>query len=173
MAFPSLCPGARWFSTAAVEGDRGGACQSRGGSDASAAGAGSLGRGPAREPDGRDPGREDRSLPVCQEYHGSTSHQRPPGAQVHISLLSWSSSFSKFCSDFMLGFFKSTLVTLFTRTWVTDLPKGACALVCTSVDHDGAAVVGVRVNVFTSRYYIEPCGGNKSRLTHISRIDCR
>ncbi|RVE76286.1 hypothetical protein OJAV_G00006850 [Oryzias javanicus] len=32
------------------------------------------------------------------------------------------------------------------RTWVTDLPKGACAL---------------------------PCGANKSRLTHISRIDCR
>ncbi|XP_030584721.1 rho GTPase-activating protein 7 isoform X2 [Archocentrus centrarchus] len=59
------------------------------------------------------------------------------------------------------------------RTWVTDLPKGACALVCTSVDHEGAPVVGVRANVLTSRYFIEPCGANKSRLTHISRNDCR
>ncbi|XP_022071652.1 rho GTPase-activating protein 7 isoform X1 [Acanthochromis polyacanthus] len=62
---------------------------------------------------------------------------------------------------------------LVLRTWVTDLPKGACALVCTSVDHEGVLVVGVRANVLTSRYYIEPCGTNKSRLTHISRIDCR
>uniref|UniRef100_A0A3B3DAF3 Rho GTPase-activating protein 7 n=1 Tax=Oryzias melastigma TaxID=30732 RepID=A0A3B3DAF3_ORYME len=59
------------------------------------------------------------------------------------------------------------------RTWVTDLPKGACALVSSSVDHGGAPVVGVRANVLTSRYFIEPCGTNKSRLTHISRIDCR
>uniref|UniRef100_A0A672FLP5 Rho GTPase-activating protein 7 n=1 Tax=Salarias fasciatus TaxID=181472 RepID=A0A672FLP5_SALFA len=62
---------------------------------------------------------------------------------------------------------------LVLRTWITDLPKGACALVCSSVDHDGVSVVGVRVNVLTSRYFIEPCGANKSRLTHISRIDCR
>lgn len=60
-----------------------------------------------------------------------------------------------------------------SRTWMTDLPKGACALVSTSVDHEGAPVAGVRANVLTSRYYIEPCGANKSRLTHISRIDCR
>ncbi|XP_069553620.1 rho GTPase-activating protein 7 isoform X2 [Brachyistius frenatus] len=62
---------------------------------------------------------------------------------------------------------------LVLRTWITDLPKGACALVCTSVDHEGAPVVGVRANVLTSRYFIEPCGSNKSRLTHVSRIDCR
>ncbi|XP_072241190.1 rho GTPase-activating protein 7 isoform X2 [Leuresthes tenuis] len=62
---------------------------------------------------------------------------------------------------------------LVLRTWITDLPKGACALVCTSVDHDGVPAVGVRANVLTSRYFIEPCGANKSRLTHISRIDCR
>uniref|UniRef100_A0A674NER2 Rho GTPase-activating protein 7 n=1 Tax=Takifugu rubripes TaxID=31033 RepID=A0A674NER2_TAKRU len=59
------------------------------------------------------------------------------------------------------------------RTWLTDLPKGACVLVCTSVDHSTVAAVGVRANILLSRYYIEPCGGNKSRLTHISRIDCR
>ncbi|XP_061129926.1 rho GTPase-activating protein 7 isoform X1 [Syngnathus typhle] len=62
---------------------------------------------------------------------------------------------------------------LVLRTWITDLPKGACALVSTSVDHSAAPVVGVRANVFLSRYFIEPCGANKSRLTHISRIDCR
>ncbi|XP_077426586.1 rho GTPase-activating protein 7 isoform X1 [Vanacampus margaritifer] len=62
---------------------------------------------------------------------------------------------------------------LVLRTWMTDLPKGACALVSTSVDHGAAPVVGVRANVLLSRYFIEPCGANKSRLTHISRIDCR
>uniref|UniRef100_M4A6C4 Rho GTPase-activating protein 7 n=1 Tax=Xiphophorus maculatus TaxID=8083 RepID=M4A6C4_XIPMA len=62
---------------------------------------------------------------------------------------------------------------LVLRTWITDLPKGACALVSTSVDHEGVPVVGVRANVLTSRYYIEPCGTNKSRLTHISRTDLR
>lgn len=62
---------------------------------------------------------------------------------------------------------------LLLRTWVTELPKGACALVCTSVEHEGAPVVGVRANVLTSRYFVEPCGSGKSRLTHISRVDCR
>lgn len=41
------------------------------------------------------------------------------------------------------------------------------------MDHNGAALVGVRTNVLTSRYYMEPCGGSKTRLTHISRVDCR
>ncbi|XP_062379616.1 rho GTPase-activating protein 7 isoform X2 [Sardina pilchardus] len=59
------------------------------------------------------------------------------------------------------------------RTWMTELPKGACALVSASVDHDRAAVMGVRANVLTSRYYMEPCGQNKTRLTLISRVDCR
>uniref|UniRef100_A0A8C1E2A7 Rho GTPase-activating protein 7 n=1 Tax=Cyprinus carpio carpio TaxID=630221 RepID=A0A8C1E2A7_CYPCA len=59
------------------------------------------------------------------------------------------------------------------RSWMTDLPKGVCALVCVSVDHESAGVLGVRANVLTSRYYIEPCGPNKSRLTHISRVDSR
>ncbi|XP_061743468.1 rho GTPase-activating protein 7 isoform X1 [Nerophis ophidion] len=62
---------------------------------------------------------------------------------------------------------------LVLRTWTTDLPKGACALVATSVDHAAAPVVGVRANVLLSRYFIEPCGANKSRLTHFSRVDCR
>ncbi|XP_046699322.1 rho GTPase-activating protein 7 isoform X3 [Silurus meridionalis] len=59
------------------------------------------------------------------------------------------------------------------RSWVTDLPKGACACVCVSVEHEAAPVLGVRANVITSRYLIEPNGTNKSRVTHISRIDRR
>ncbi|KAI1883517.1 hypothetical protein AGOR_G00232360 [Albula goreensis] len=59
------------------------------------------------------------------------------------------------------------------RTWATDLPKGACAIFGTSVDHNGAALMGVRVNVLTSRYFIEPYGSNKSRLTYTCRTDCR
>ncbi|KAI1887617.1 hypothetical protein AGOR_G00192160 [Albula goreensis] len=59
------------------------------------------------------------------------------------------------------------------RTWAADLPKGACALVSSSVEHSRAETMGVRANVLTSRYFIEPCGSTKSRLTYISRIDCR
>lgn len=65
-----------------MEGDRRGACQPRGGPDAGAAGAGPLGRGLARVPDGGGAGREDGGLPVRPQHHGSSSHQRPPGAQV-------------------------------------------------------------------------------------------
>ncbi|XP_036372528.1 rho GTPase-activating protein 7-like [Megalops cyprinoides] len=61
------------------------------------------------------------------------------------------------------------------RTWATELPKGACAVVSASVEHEGAPppTGGVQANVLTSRYFIEPCGAGKSRLTHISRVDCR
>ncbi|KAJ8262325.1 hypothetical protein GJAV_G00165170 [Gymnothorax javanicus] len=59
------------------------------------------------------------------------------------------------------------------RAWATDLPKGACAIFGRSVEHDGAAVMGVRVNVLTCRYFIEHCGSGKSRLTYICRTDCR
>lgn len=59
------------------------------------------------------------------------------------------------------------------RSWIKDLPKGACACVSTSVEHEAAPVLGARANVLTSRYLIEPCGPNKSRVTYISRMDCR
>lgn len=59
------------------------------------------------------------------------------------------------------------------RSWRTNLPKGACALLMTSVDHDRAPIVGVRVNVLMSRYLIEPSGMGKSKLTYICRIDLR
>ncbi|XP_038255217.1 rho GTPase-activating protein 7 isoform X1 [Dermochelys coriacea] len=59
------------------------------------------------------------------------------------------------------------------RTWRTNLSKGACVLLASSVDHDRAPVVGVRVNVLLSRYLIEPCGSGKSKLTYMCRIDLR
>ncbi|KAG8453763.1 hypothetical protein GDO86_000404 [Hymenochirus boettgeri] len=59
------------------------------------------------------------------------------------------------------------------RTWRTNLPKGACVLSYTSVDHEQAPSLGVRVNVLLSRYLIEPCGTGKSKLTYLCRTDLR
>ncbi|XP_053111881.1 rho GTPase-activating protein 7 isoform X3 [Hemicordylus capensis] len=59
------------------------------------------------------------------------------------------------------------------RTWRTNLSKGACALLSSSVDHERASVLGVRVNVLLSRYLIEPCSSGKSKLTYMCRIDLR
>ncbi|KAM9453956.1 stAR-related lipid transfer protein 13-like isoform 2-T2 [Salvelinus alpinus] len=61
---------------------------------------------------------------------------------------------------------------LVLRSWRTDLPKGMCALVCVSVEHeDCPRVGGVRAVVLESNYLLEPCGSGKSRLTHICRVD--
>ncbi|XP_068123157.1 stAR-related lipid transfer protein 13 isoform X2 [Hyperolius riggenbachi] len=60
------------------------------------------------------------------------------------------------------------------RTWRTDLPKGMCSLVATSVEHDDAPLIGgVRAAVLDTRYLIEPCGSGKSRLIYISRVDLK
>uniref|UniRef100_W5MNW8 StAR-related lipid transfer protein 13 n=1 Tax=Lepisosteus oculatus TaxID=7918 RepID=W5MNW8_LEPOC len=60
------------------------------------------------------------------------------------------------------------------RSWRTDLPKGTCALVSVSVDHEEAPPMGgVRAIVMDSQYLLEPCGSGKSRLTHICRIDLK
>ncbi|MEE6461916.1 hypothetical protein FKM82_001448 [Ascaphus truei] len=59
------------------------------------------------------------------------------------------------------------------RTWRSNLPKGACVLSLTSVDHDHAPLLGVRVNVLLCRYLIEPCGTGKSKLTYLCRADLR
>ncbi|KAE8629645.1 hypothetical protein XENTR_v10000554 [Xenopus tropicalis] len=59
------------------------------------------------------------------------------------------------------------------RTWRTNLAKGACVLSCTSVDHDRAPQLGVRVNVLMSRYLIEPGSSGKSKLTYLCRADLR
>ncbi|CAH0562379.1 unnamed protein product [Brassicogethes aeneus] len=60
------------------------------------------------------------------------------------------------------------------RTWKTDfLPKEACMLVETSVEHPDCVKIPntVRGNVYASRYLIEPCGSGKSRIVHLSRVD--
>uniref|UniRef100_A0A4W4FTP9 StAR-related lipid transfer (START) domain containing 13b n=1 Tax=Electrophorus electricus TaxID=8005 RepID=A0A4W4FTP9_ELEEL len=60
------------------------------------------------------------------------------------------------------------------RSWRTDLPRGACALVAVSVEHEeGALVGGVRGVVLECSYLLEPCGSGKSRLTRICRVDLK
>ncbi|XP_072262299.1 rho GTPase-activating protein 7 isoform X2 [Pyxicephalus adspersus] len=59
------------------------------------------------------------------------------------------------------------------RSWRRNLPKGACLLQLISVDHEQAPLLGVRVNVFQSKYLIEPCGTGKSKLTYLCRADLR
>ncbi|XP_063314117.1 rho GTPase-activating protein 7 isoform X4 [Pelobates fuscus] len=59
------------------------------------------------------------------------------------------------------------------RTWRSNLPKGACMLSYTSVDHDSAPLLGVRVNVLQAKYLIEPCGTGKSKLNYLCRMDLR
>ncbi|KAJ8368514.1 hypothetical protein SKAU_G00085420 [Synaphobranchus kaupii] len=60
------------------------------------------------------------------------------------------------------------------RSWRTDLPKGTCALVSVSVDHEESPPMGgVRAMVLESQYLLEPCGSGKSRLTHICRVDLK
>ncbi|XP_023932336.1 rho GTPase-activating protein 7 [Lingula anatina] len=60
------------------------------------------------------------------------------------------------------------------RSWRTDLPKGACVLVSTSIEHPNSNLLGgVRAVVLASRYLLEPCGSGKSRLTHLARVDMR
>ncbi|KAK8404915.1 hypothetical protein O3P69_001488 [Scylla paramamosain] len=61
------------------------------------------------------------------------------------------------------------------RHWRSDLARGSCVVVETSVEHVDAPMLvgGVRGIVLASRYLIQPCGSGKSRITHISRVDMR
>ncbi|KAM9441442.1 stAR-related lipid transfer protein 8 isoform 1-T1 [Clarias gariepinus] len=60
------------------------------------------------------------------------------------------------------------------RRWRTDLPRGACVLISSSVDHDNVQLeAGLRAVLLTSRIMIEPCGKGRSRLTHYCRADLR
>ncbi|CAD6227713.1 GSCOCG00006167001-RA-CDS [Cotesia congregata] len=61
------------------------------------------------------------------------------------------------------------------RTWRTDLPKDACVIVETSVQHPDAPVMlgGTRGIVLASRYLIEKSGSGKSRIMHLSRVDTK
>ncbi|XP_055849606.1 rho GTPase-activating protein 7 isoform X2 [Episyrphus balteatus] len=61
------------------------------------------------------------------------------------------------------------------RSWQTDLPRGACVIVETSIDHPKAKSVfgSVRGVVLASRYLIEPCGSGRSRVMHLARVDIK
>lgn len=61
------------------------------------------------------------------------------------------------------------------RSWRTDLNKGGCAVVETSVEHPDARPPRgtVRGVVLASRYLIEPCGSGRSRVLHLSRVDTK
>ncbi|XP_053555006.1 stAR-related lipid transfer protein 8 isoform X2 [Bombina bombina] len=63
---------------------------------------------------------------------------------------------------------------LVLRKWRTDLPKGGCLLVSTSMDHTtGQLEEGVQAVILTSQYLMEPCGMGRSKLTYICRTDLR
>ncbi|XP_058239407.1 stAR-related lipid transfer protein 8 isoform X2 [Hemibagrus wyckioides] len=60
------------------------------------------------------------------------------------------------------------------RRWCTDLPRGVCVLISSSVDHGNVQLeAGLRAVLLTSRIIIEPCGKGRSRLTHYCRADLR
>ncbi|XP_043242273.1 stAR-related lipid transfer protein 13-like [Amphibalanus amphitrite] len=61
------------------------------------------------------------------------------------------------------------------RAWRTDLARGACALVETSIEHpESPAGSGARRGVvLASRYLVEPCGSGRSKVTHFSRVEQR
>ncbi|KAM8954401.1 stAR-related lipid transfer protein 8 [Pelodytes ibericus] len=63
---------------------------------------------------------------------------------------------------------------LVLRKWRTDLPRGGCLLVSTSMDHaTGQPEEGVQAVVLNSQYLMEPCGMGRSKLTYICRTDLR
>uniref|UniRef100_A0AAV2J6N0 StAR-related lipid transfer protein 13 n=1 Tax=Knipowitschia caucasica TaxID=637954 RepID=A0AAV2J6N0_KNICA len=67
------------------------------------------------------------------------------------------------CSDYVV-----------LRSWRTDLGRGACALVTASVDHEDSAGTGsVRGVVLESHFLLEPSGTDRTRLTHLCRVDLR
>ncbi|XP_033232925.1 uncharacterized protein cv-c isoform X2 [Drosophila pseudoobscura] len=61
------------------------------------------------------------------------------------------------------------------RSWQTDLPRGACVIVETSIDNAKAKPLygAVRGVVLASRYLIEPCGSGRSRVMHLARVDVK
>lgn len=67
------------------------------------------------------------------------------------------------------------LVRLRCRSWRTDLPRGACVIVETSVAHPNAGLLmgGVRGVVLASRYLIEPTSNGRSKVMHLARVDTK
>uniref|UniRef100_W8AR19 StAR-related lipid transfer protein 13 n=2 Tax=Ceratitis capitata TaxID=7213 RepID=W8AR19_CERCA len=62
------------------------------------------------------------------------------------------------------------------RSWqTTNLPRGACVIVETSIDDSKAKPMfgAIRGVVLASRYLIEPCGSGRSRVMHLTRVDVK
>ncbi|XP_044309549.1 rho GTPase-activating protein 7-like [Varanus komodoensis] len=59
------------------------------------------------------------------------------------------------------------------RTWRTDPQSSTCVLAATSADSESATVRGILAQVLLCQYLIEAVGSQKSRVTHVCRIDTR
>ncbi|XP_069510399.1 rho GTPase-activating protein 7-like [Ambystoma mexicanum] len=59
------------------------------------------------------------------------------------------------------------------RTWRTDPQSGTCVLAATSIHSEGASTSGIVGNVLLCEHLIENIGPQKTKLTHVCRIDTR
>ncbi|XP_030067418.1 rho GTPase-activating protein 7 [Microcaecilia unicolor] len=59
------------------------------------------------------------------------------------------------------------------RTWRTDPQGGTCVLAATSVDCEGVSIGGTIGHVILCQYLLEATGLQKSKVTHVCRIDTR
>ncbi|XP_042305810.1 rho GTPase-activating protein 7-like isoform X3 [Sceloporus undulatus] len=59
------------------------------------------------------------------------------------------------------------------RTWRTDPQSGTCVLAATSTNSESATVSGILAHVLLCQYLIEAVGSQKSKVTHVCRIDTR
>uniref|UniRef100_A0A3B4T224 Si:dkeyp-23e4.3 n=1 Tax=Seriola dumerili TaxID=41447 RepID=A0A3B4T224_SERDU len=62
---------------------------------------------------------------------------------------------------------------LLLRTWQTDLTAGPLYLSSVSTEHPEVLAEGVRAQVHSCLYLLEPTGARKTRLTHLCRTDTR
>ncbi|XP_029439971.1 rho GTPase-activating protein 7-like isoform X2 [Rhinatrema bivittatum] len=59
------------------------------------------------------------------------------------------------------------------RTWRTDPQSGTCVLAATSVHDEGVMISGTLGHVLLCQHLLEATGPQKSRVTHVCRIDTR
>ncbi|XP_060620992.2 rho GTPase-activating protein 7-like isoform X1 [Anolis sagrei] len=59
------------------------------------------------------------------------------------------------------------------RTWRTDPQSGTCVLAATSTNSENTTVNGILAEVFLCQFLIEAVGSQKSKVTHVCRIDTR
>lgn len=62
---------------------------------------------------------------------------------------------------------------LLLRTWQTDPSSGPLYLSSVSTEHPEVLLEGVRAQVHSCLYLLEPTGARKTRLTHLCRTDTR